>query len=253
MIVPILDDVSLTKMKTAGHLLAEILASIEAKISAGISTLELDSLIEKKLDAAKLIPGSKGYMGYRHATCISLNDEVVHGIPAANKVIQAGDVVKIDVCASYQGYFADMARTFLVPPVNPNVQRFVNVAQMALDKGIDEVVIGNKLSDISAAIQQEVERHGFGVVRDFAGHGIGKSMHEVPEILNYGSPGKGPVLRRGMGLALEPMITMKGYRVYIAPDGWTVKTVDGSLAAHVEDTVIIADNGPMIITRLGRG
>ena len=180
---------------------------------------------------------TKGYMGYRYASCISLNDEVVHGIPSSSRIVCAGDLVKIDVCAAYQGFFADMARTFLVEPINQKVQQFVNVAYMALDKGIDKAMAGNRLSDISSAIQQEVERHGYGVVRDFAGHGIGRAMHEDPEILNYGVPGKGPLLKKGMALALEPMITMKEYMVFVAHDGWTVKTVDGSLAAHVEDTV----------------
>lgn len=253
MMIPILNDASSLKMKTAGQLLAETFLEISPKVVAGVSTLVLDSLIERELDIRKLVPGSKGYMGYRHATCISLNDEVVHGIPSPNRFVSAGDIVKIDVCAAYQGFFADMARTFLVDPISQQVQQFVHVAYTALDKGIDKAIVGNRLSDISSAIQQEVEHHGFGVVRDFAGHGIGSAMHEDPEILNYGVPGKGPRLKKGMGLALEPMITMKGYGVFIADDGWTVKTVDGSLAAHVEDTVIITDNGPMIITRPGRG
>jgi methionyl aminopeptidase len=251
--IPIMSDASLSKMIIAGRLLAEIFELVQSEVQIGATTLELDSFFEKELVARRLVSGSKGYMGYRFVTCISFNDEVVHGIPSAKKVIKAGDVVKIDVCAAHQGFFADMTRTFLVPPVDPKVQRFINVAQAALDAGIDSAVIGNRISDISVAIQKEVERNGFGVVRDFAGHGIGHAMHEEPEILNYGLPGKGPLLKAGMGLALEPMITMKGYHVYVANDGWTVKTVDGSLAAHVEDTIIITDNGPIIITRPGRG
>ncbi len=253
MVIPILNDASLLKMKIAGELLAEVFVVIAPHVVAGVSTLELDSLIERELDIRKLVPGCKGYMGYKHVSCISLNDEVVHGIPSSTRYVCAGDVVKIDFSAAYQGFFADMARTFLVPPVVDKVQQFVHVAYMALDKGIDKAKAGNRLSDISCAIQKEVESHGYGVVRDFAGHGIGNAMHEDPEILNYGVPGKGPVLKKGMGLALEPMITMKSYRVFVAHDGWTVKTVDGSLAAHVEDTVIITENGPMIITRPGRG
>lgn len=253
MMIPILDNASLLKMKTAGDLLAEVFVIIAPRVVAGVSTLELDSLIERELDSRKLVAGAMGYMGYRHVSCISLNDEVVHGIPSSKRVVCAGDVVKIDVCAAYKGFFADMARTFLVDPINQKVQQFVHAAYVALDKGIDKAVAGNRLSDISSAIQQEVERYGYGVVRDFAGHGIGNAMHEEPEILNYGVPGKGPLLKKGMGLALEPMISMKGYRVFVTHDGWTVKTVDGSLAAHVEDTVIITDNGPMIITRPGRG
>jgi len=253
MVIPILNDASLIKMKVAGELLAEVFVVIAQHVIAGISTLELDSLIERELELRKLVPGCKGYMGYKHVSCISLNDEVVHGIPSSTRVVKAGDVVKVDVSAAYQGFFADMARPFLVSPVSQQVQQFVHAAYVALDKGIDKAQAGNRLSDISYAIQQEVESHGYGIVRDFAGHGIGRAMHEDPEILNYGVPGKGPVLKRGMGLALEPMITMKGYRVFVAHDGWTVRTVDGGLAAHVEDTVIITDNGPMIITRPCKG
>ena len=253
MMVPILNAAAVQKMQTSGQLLAEIVEIITPCVEAGVTTAELDSLIEREMLARKMLSGSKGYMGYKHASCISLNDEVVHGIPSAKRVIKAGDVVKIDICAAHQGYYADMARTFLVEPVNKQAQEFVKVAYVALDRGIEKAVAGNRLSDISAAIQHEVESHGYGVVRDFAGHGIGRSMHEDPEILNYGVPGKGPRLVQGMGLALEPMITMKGHEVFVARDGWTAKTIDGSLAAHVEDTVIITDNGPMIITRPCRG
>lgn len=253
MMIPILNDSDILKMKASGVLLAEVFEILVSKTVAGVSTLELDSLIERELNARRLVSGSKGYMGYRHASCISLNDEVVHGIPVSSRTIAAGDVVKIDISASHQGFFVDMARTFLVPPVDQKVQQLVSVAYRALDMGIEKALIGNRLSDISFAIQQEVERYGFGVVRDFAGHGIGRAMHEEPEILNYGVPGRGPLLKKGMGLALEPMITMRGYQVFIAQDRWTVKTVDGSLAAHVEDTVIITENGPMIVTRPDRG
>ena len=157
--------------------------------------------------------------------------------------------MKVDVCASWQGYCADMARSFFVGDASDVAKNLVRVAQSSLDKGIEQMCIGNKLTDISAAIQREVERNGFGVVRDFAGHGIGKKMHEDPEILNYGSAGKGPVLQQGMAFALEPMITVGGYDVFVDQDDWTVKTQDGSLAAHVEDTIIVTQNGPMIITR----
>jgi methionyl aminopeptidase len=247
--IPIKDHVSISKMQTTGQLLAEVFDAISDFIKAQISTLELDSLIERELKIRNLISGSKGYRGFRHASCISLNDEVVHGIPSPCRIIKSGDLVKVDICASYKGFFADMARTYFVDGDDRDVKEFVSVAQRSLDKGIEQAVAGKRLSDISAAVQGEVEKHGFGVVRDFAGHGIGTSMHEDPEILNYGVKGKGPVLKCGMALAIEPMITMKNYHVFIAKDGWTVKTVDGSLAAHVEDTVIVTDNGPEIITR----
>ena len=174
----------------------------------------------------------------------------MHGVPTKNKLLAPGDVVKVDICASWKGYCGDMARTFFVVHSTPAARKLVEVAQSALDKGIAQALVGNRLGDISAAIQAEVEKHGFGVVRDFAGHGIGKQLHEDPELLNYGSPGQGPVLRAGMTLAIEPMITQGGYDVYITQDGWTVKTEDRSLAAHVEDTIAITDQGPKILTRL---
>ena len=164
--------------------------------------------------------------------------------------MQLGDLVKVDVCASWNGYCADMARSFFVgEPLTEEAKKLVEVARQALDKGIEKACVGNRLSDISSAIQHEVEKYGFGVVRDFAGHGIGKKMHEEPEVLNYGRPGCGPILKEGMTLAIEPMITAGKYAVYVAPDGWTVKTVDGSLAAHVEDTIAITNTGPIILTR----
>jgi len=237
-------------MFTAGQLLAGIIEMVSANIKPGVSTLDLDGFIEDQLRKNGLVSEMKGYVGsYKHVSCISLNDEVVHGIPSKTKVLKEGDLVKIDVCASWRGYCADMARCFVVGSVDETIMRFLDVAQSALNKGIEKAYAGNHLSDISAAIQAEVERHGYGVVRDFAGHGIGKKMHESPEILNFGKPGQGIILRPGMAFALEPMITMGSYKVYVMNDGWTVKTVDASLAAHVEDTVVVTDGEPYIVTR----
>lgn len=240
---------SIQKMHHAGQLLAEILDSIATLIKPGISTLSLDSWIEEQLIAKGLRSECKGYGSYNHVSCISINDEVVHGIPHGSKILKTGDLVKVDVCASWQGYCADLARCFFVGAMTEAVKKFIEVAQSALNKGIDKARPGNHLSDISAAIQIEIESHGYGIVRDFAGHGIGKKMHEDPEILNYGVPGQGPILRAGMAFAIEPMITMGNYQVYVMNDGWTVKTVDKSLAAHVEDTVIVTENEPYILTR----
>lgn len=244
------NDQALERMATAGRLLATIFEEITGILRAGISTLEIDQYIERRLLEMQLRSGSKGYKGYRFVSCISLNDVVVHGIPSAECIIKAGDLVKIDVCAAFQGYFADMTRSYCIDETDMAVQRLVAAAYSALDKGIEQSLVGNHLSDISAAIQLEAESKGFGVVRDFAGHGIGRAMHEEPEILNYGKPGNGPVLKNGMSFALEPMITMNDYHVFVDDDGWTVRTVDGGYAAHVEDTVVVTDNGPKIITRL---
>jgi methionyl aminopeptidase len=247
--IHIKDKLSIQKMARAGSLLSDILERVGDLIKPGVSTAEIDAWIESQLQEQGLKSSVKGYMGYRHVSCISLNDVVVHGIPRADCVLQLGDLVKIDVCASWNGYCADMARSFFVgQPSSEQAQKLVDVARQALQKGIEQARVGNRLSDISSAIQNEVEKHGFGVVRDFAGHGIGKNMHEEPEIVNYGKPGKGPLLREGMTFAIEPMITAGKYDVYVTNDGWTVKTVDRSLAAHVEDTIAITSAGPVILT-----
>ncbi len=250
--ISIKNKAALLKMEEAGKRLSEIFDIIASDIRPGVTTLALDLKIEALLKERELTSKAKGYMGYRHATCISLNDEVVHGIPHEKKQLKQGDLVKVDVCASWRGYCADMARSFYIGEMPEDIKKFVDNAQRALDKGIAQARAGNRLSDISAAIQQEIEREGYGVIRDFAGHGIGKQMHEEPEILNYGKPGKGPILRPGMTFAIEPMTTMGSYEVVIMDDGWTVKTADKSMAMHVEDTVVITDSEPKIITRAAR-
>jgi methionyl aminopeptidase len=240
---------SIIKMQHAGQQLVDMCDMLKSIIQPGISTLDIDIWIEAELKKRDLVSKTKGYMGYKHSSCVSVNDEVVHGVPSVKKIINDGDLVKVDICASYKGYCADMARCFLVGSVDKTIKNLVDVAQQSLDKGIAQARAGNRLSDISAAIQHEVESHGFGVVRDFAGHGIGKSMHEDPEILNYGEAGQGPILRAGMTFALEPMITLGNYEVYVCKDKWTVKTADKSMAAHVEDTVLVTDDEPKILTR----
>lgn len=240
---------ALAKMEKAGELLASLFAELPKFIRSDVSTLEIDTWIEQQLRTSGMVPRTKGYRGYRHASCISLNDTVIHGIPSSTIRLNDGDVVKIDIIASWQGYCADMTRIFFVGTASAQAKELARVAQVALDKGIAKAYAGNHLSDISAAIQQEVEEHGFGVVRDFAGHGLGKYLHEEPEVPNFGTPGQGPILRPGMTLAIEPMITMGSYEVDVMDDGWTVKTCDGSLSAHVEDTVVITTGEPKILTR----
>jgi len=241
---------SINKMMQAGFFLADIFNELQSLIVPGMSTLDIDLWVDHSLSEKGLTSKTKGYLGYQYACCVSINDEVVHGVPAIDRKIKDGDIVTVDVCAAWKGYCADMARTFLVGgSVSLQTKKMVNIAQKALDKGIEQAKLGNRLSDISVAIQAEVERYNFGVVRDFAGHGIGKQMHEDPEVPNYGLPGQGPLLQSGMTLAIEPMITLGGYEVYIDCDGWTVKTVDKSLSAHVEDTIVITDNGPQVLTR----
>jgi len=240
---------SIEKMHNAGKLLSEIFEQLPNVILVGTSTLVIDSWIEKELLKNGLVSKMKGYMGYKHVSCISLNDEVVHGVPTDSKIVKQGDLVKIDVCASLKGYCADMARCFFVGESSKEIKQLVEIAKRALDAGISKAHAGNHLTDISAAIQAEIDKYGFGILKDFAGHGIGKSMHEDPEILNYGEAGKGPVLQVGMAFAIEPMITLGGDDVYITQDGWTVKTKDKSFAAHVEDTIAITNEGPIVLTR----
>lgn len=236
-------------MEQAGQLLVEIFQEIAPLVKSGVSTLELDTAIAKLLKQKGLVSRTKGYMGYQHVSCISVNDEVVHGVPSADKKLRDGDLVKIDVCAAWRGYCADMARSFYVGAMPKEIVRLIANAQRALDKGIEQARPGKTLGDISAAIQAEIEKEGFGIVREFAGHGIGKQMHEEPEILNYGDAGKGPKLRPGMAFAIEPMITIGNHDVFVADDGWTVKTVDKSVAAHVEDTVVVTEDEPKVLTR----
>lgn len=242
------NKIAINKMAQAGKRLAGIFDQLVTVVKDGVTTIAIDSWIQDALKRNDLRSRTKGYRGYKHVSCISVNDELVHGVPST-KVVHYGDIVTVDICASWQDYCADMARTFFIGDVSPRIRGLVSAAQAALDEGIAQAYPGRRLSDISAAVQSVAESHGFGVVRDFAGHGIGKSMHEDPELLNYGKPGTGPTLRPGMALAIEPMITMGSYKVYITNDGWTVKTVDGSLSAHVEDTIVITEDAPKILTR----
>lgn len=238
-------------MEIAGKKLAEIFNELSVILKIGKSTLDIDNWIVQKLKEKNLVSRSKGYLGYKHSSCISINDEVVHGIPSKDRFLEKGDLVKVDICASWEGYCSDMARCYFVEAEgSEEAQRLVEVAYASLEKAIKEAVVGKKIGDISVAVQKEVEKNGFGVVRDFAGHGIGKSLHEDPEVLNYGTASTGPLLRAGMTLAIEPMITQGHYDVYVLEDGWTAKTVDGSLAAHVEDTILITEDGPKILTRI---
>jgi methionyl aminopeptidase len=250
--ITIKNKIAVAKMEKAGLLLQEVFEIISSFIKEGMSTLDVDTKIAQLLKERNLTSKALGYRGYKHVSCISVNDVVVHGVPSASQILRDGDLVKVDICASHDGYCADMARAYFIGKPTPEAQKLATVAEDALKKGIEQARAGNRLGDISAAIQAEVEKHGFGVVRDFAGHGIGKQMHEDPEILNYGKAGKGPLLQPGMTFALEPMITQGNYKVYVAEDGWTVRTSDKSLAAHVEDTIAITHDEPKVLTRSNR-
>lgn len=241
----------LLRMRTAGKLLAEIFETFETFIQPGMSTASIDAWIAQELTKRQLVSCTKGYKGYRHVCCISINDAVVHGMPSTKFFVKEGDIVKVDICASWNKGCADMARAYYIGKNCPqDIATFMSVGQKALDAGIRKCVAGNRLFDISYAIQQEIEKAGYGIVQEFAGHGIGRNMHEEPDVPNYGTPGEGMLLREGMTFALEPMLTMRNSDLYISKDKWTAKTEDGSLTMHVEDTVLVTSGKPEILTRL---
>lgn len=235
-------------MREAGKVNAYILNELQNLIKPGISTLEIDRFVERTVKKHGMIASEKGYCGYPASICVSINDEVVHGIPSKKRILRDGDIVSCDLVVEYQGYMADAARTYPVGNVSPEAAHLIKTAEKAFWNGIAYAKEGYRLSDISHAIQETVEGEGFGVIRDFVGHGIGSEMHEDPQIPNVGKPGKGPRLQRGMALAIEPMITQGSWEVDILEDDWTAVTIDGGLAAHYENTVIITDGEPELLT-----
>jgi methionyl aminopeptidase len=236
-------------MREAGKIVAETLRVLEAAVRPGITTAELDALAERTIRRYGAVPSFKGYRGFPASTCISVNDEVVHGIPGP-RVLRDGDIVSIDIGARYRGYHGDATITVPVGNISPEAARLIAVCREALARGIEQARAGRRLTDISAVIQQYVEAHGFSVVRDLYGHGIGRALHEEPLLPHYGPPGQGPLLRPGMVLTIEPMITAGRPETRVLPDRWTIVTADGSLAAQFEHTVAITENGPEILTEL---
>lgn len=235
-------------MRKAGEIAAEALARVFEAIEPGISTKELDRIAEKFIRKKGAEPAFLGYMGFPASICVSLNDEVVHGIPAEDRLIKEGDLVSVDIGVKFRGYFGDIAASVVVGNENASASNLIEVTRKSLFKGIDMAVPGNRLFDISAEIQDTVEREGFSVVRQYVGHGIGKRLHEEPQVPNFGKRGTGILLRPGLTLALEPMVNEGTYEVFTAEDGWTVKTRDGKLSAHFEHTVAITEDGPEILT-----
>jgi methionyl aminopeptidase len=235
------------RIARAGALVAETIAHVGERIEPGITTLELDHIADKYIRANGGVPTSMGYKQYPRAICISLNDVVVHGIPDG-RVVEEGDLITIDVGVTLGGAIADSAYTFGVGAIDPESQRLLDVCQDALAAGIGEAKLGNRIGDISHAVQEIVENAGFSVVKSLVGHGVGRYYHEDPHVPNFGEPGRGPRLSEGMTIAIEPMITMGGPGVWLAEDGWTISTDDGSRAAHFEHTVAILPDGPRILT-----
>ena len=234
-------------MRQAGRVVEELLDVLCGSVKPGVTTLELDELARVTLNRLGARSAFKGYRGYPANVCTSVNDEVVHGIPSHRR-LRPGDIVGLDVGAIVDGYYSDAAVTVPVGEIPPEVEDLLNVAEAALMKGIDQARAGNRLSDISSAVQMKVEANGYSVVREFVGHGIGAQLHEPPQIPNYGEPGYGPILKAGMVLAIEPMVNLGKAEVRVQPDGWTAVTQDGSLSAHFEHTIAVTEGEAEILT-----
>jgi methionyl aminopeptidase len=241
------NDEEIEKMRASGAVVAGALKLVSDKIASGVSTQELNDLVEEYILEKGGEPSFKGYSGYPKSICTSVNDQVVHGIPG-ERVLKEGDIVSVDVGVEMNGYHGDSAATFPVGKIDADAKRLLEVTRSALAKGIEMARPGNFLTDISHAVQKEAEGAGFSVVRKLVGHGIGRKMHEEPQVPNYGRPGRGVLLREGMVLAIEPMVNAGGYDVRVLEDEWTVVTADGSRSAHFEHTVAIRANGPDILT-----
>jgi methionyl aminopeptidase len=239
----------IAKARASNRIVAEVLSVLREKVKPGVTTRELDKIAESVTEKRGAKPAFKGYRGYPYALCASVNEEVVHGMPS-KRVLEEGDIIGLDYGVCYQGLYGDSAITLPVGKVSAQAIRLMQVTEQSLYAAIDQACDGNRLGDISAAVQETVESAGYSVVRDFVGHGIGKSMHEDPQIPNFGKKGRGIELKRGMILAIEPMVNAGKYKVKILSDGWTVITADGSLSAHFEHSVAITDNGPEILSKL---
>lgn len=236
-------------MRKAGRLVAQSHELVRKNIKPGVTTKELDQLVEEFLRSQNAIPTFKGYGGFPFSICASVNEEVVHGFPTSRKLVE-GDIVSVDIGATFEGYVGDSAKTFYVGEVEDEKRRLVEATRQSFYEGIKFARVSYRLSDISHAIQQYAESKGFSVVRDYVGHGVGKNMHESPQIPNFGKPGNGPRLQEGMVLAIEPMINAGTYHVKVLDNDWTVVTVDGRPSAHYEHTVAITDGEPELLTVL---
>jgi methionyl aminopeptidase len=239
----------LRRMRAAGRITAEALAMLREQIKPGITTRELDQMAYRFIRKNRARPSFKGYRGFPASICASVNEEVVHGIPGG-RVLKSGDIISVDLGVIYEGYQGDAAFTMGVGEIDRLARDLIAATEASLYAGIEQARPGNRLGDVSAAIEREASSRGFAVVREYVGHGIGRQMHEDPPIPNFGTPGEGPLLRQGMTMALEPMVNIGDWRTKVLKDNWTVVTLDGSLSAHFEHTVAITANGPEILTRL---
>jgi methionyl aminopeptidase len=245
--VPIKSKEDLRMLKKSGKILAEILQRLKKSVKAGISTEKIDALAQELVSKKNALPAFKGYKGFPANICTSVNEEVVHGIPGL-RILKEGDIISLDLGINYKGYFCDGAITLGVGRIDAGREKLIDITRNALSEGIKQSRVNNRVSDISHAIQTYVEKHGFSVVRQFVGHGIGRSLHETPEIPNFGLPHQGEALKDGMVLAIEPMVNMGTWECEILDNGWTAVTKDGMPSAHFEHTVAITDKGPEILT-----
>jgi methionyl aminopeptidase len=237
------------KIALSCRIVAKTLDYLRDKVNPGITTKEIERLAEDFIRANNAMPAFKGYKGYPASICASVNNEVIHGIPS-NRVLEEGDILGIDLGVYKDGFYGDAAYTFPVGKVDSEVERLLRVTEESLNMGIEKAREDNRVSDISHSIQKHIEKNGFSVVRAFVGHGIGRNLHEDPQIPNFGSPGRGPRLRSGMTLAIEPMVNEGGHEVVVIDDGWTAITLDGKLSAHFEHTILVTSDKPRILTKI---
>ena len=237
-------------MKGASKIVAEILLELRERVREGATTADLDRIAEELTLKKKARPAFKGYRGFPASICISINEEVVHGIPSTRRVLKFGDVVGLDFGVIYDGYYGDSAMTVPIGDISPELEQLLKITEQCLYRGIEQALPGNYISDISAAVQRLAEANHYGIVREFCGHGIGRSLHEDPPVLNYVQNGKGPKIKPGLVLAIEPMINMGTEKVKVLQDGWTVVTSDGKPSAHFEHTIAVTSDGPIILTRV---
>ena len=251
--IQIKNRLQIATMREAGQITGEALLVARDHIRPGISTKELDTVIRQHIEKRGAKPSFLGLYGFPGSACISINDEVIHGIPSATRILQEGDIVKIDVGAFYKGYHGDSARTFPVGKISDEAARLIEATKQSFYRGMDAFREGNRIGDIGYAVDSHVQSFGFSVVRRYVGHGIGRDVHESPDVPNYGTPGRGSRLCTGMVLAIEPMVNVGTFEVRQLADGWTVKTADGSLSAHYENTVALTEDGPVNLTEVEIG
>jgi methionyl aminopeptidase len=249
--VPIKRPAEIDRMRAAGAVLADILDVLRAELRPGVTTADLDRIAERMILDAGAMPSFKGYGGnppFPGVICVSLNDEVVHGIPSPRRRLVDGDLISIDIGCIVDGWHADCARTWAVGRVPAEVAELIDATRRGMEAGIAAAVAGNRLGDVGHAIESVAHERGYGIVRPFVGHGIGRAMHEEPQVPNYGRPGTGMLIEAGMCFAIEPMFNLGGDEVFVTDDGWTVRTADGALSAHFENTIAVTDNGPQRLT-----